>query len=86
LRASLSVLPVERKGVFDPSDQLPLRSFLRKAKTVQVHPYITSQLAAARRADMFAWARQQHTVRQAHAGPAESQLRVASRLYFRLAA
>ena len=53
---------------------------------MQVHPYITTQLAAARRADMFAWARQQHTVRHEQAGSAESQLRIASRLYFRLAA
>jgi hypothetical protein len=59
---------------------------MKEAKTVQVHPYITSQLAAVRRNDMFARARQQHIVRQAQAGSTEPQLRVATRLYFLLAA
>ena len=53
---------------------------------MQVHPYITSKLAAVRRADMLTQVRQQHKVRQAHAGSTESQLHVATRLYFRLAA
>ena len=57
---------------------------MKEAKTVQVRPYITSKLAAVRRADMLARARQQQTARQAEAGSAESQLHMASRLYFRI--
>jgi hypothetical protein len=34
-------------------------------KMVPMHPYIGCQLAAERRANMLAWARQEHMVRQA---------------------